>query len=388
MMTAQAHLERRAGGPAVSDRPWPQRYQMLDSWRGLAALCIALYHVTGSHLWFGQSTVIIFFVISGYCITSAAETGLARRYRLREFMGRRLRRIYPPYLFSLLFFMLTRVVKLVVGAGNELLRSPLVYLQNVTMTQWTTLLGHPQPANENPTLLVGAYWSLNYEEQFYLLMGLLMSTAAGRGFRLKHFVLGLLGLSLLWNALFPFVACGLFIDYWAHFALGAVVFHRLCRPMPRWLRWSTDAGLVALFLAAVWLARLRPTTGQRSAYLELAVAAGFAIVLVLLRSFDESYRRTVVGRVLAKLGLISYSLYLTHQFNIILTRTLLTKLLPPATPLAILIAAQLAILLTVAVAFWYWCERPFLNVNRRDVPAARRAAPRPALVPQTGHSSM
>ena len=358
---------------------WSPRYEMLDSWRGLAALAVVVYHLTGSVLGFGPSAVIVFFVISGYCITSAAEAGLAKGFTFRKFMWRRVRRIYPPYLFSLLFFLITRAVKVAQGGENELLRSPLEYLQNFTMTQWLTLLAHPQPPNDNPTLFVGAYWSLNYEEQFYLLMaGLISTTALGR-LQLKHFVFGLLGVSLVWNAVVPFKAFGIFIDYWAHFSLGAVVFYRLCRPMPRWLRRVVDGGLVVLFAGTVLLAWLRPAPGNRSVYLELAVASGFAIVLLVCRAFDDSYRKTLAGKLLGKLGLISYSLYLTHQFNIVLTRKVVTRLLPAATPELILLTVQLALVLTIAVAFWYGCERPFLNKNLADAPASRRAPAHPAL---------
>ena len=52
--------------------------------------------------------------------------------------------------------------------------SPVVWINNLTMTQWLGLVFHPTHPFDNPTLFVAGYWSLNYEEQFYLVMGLIM----------------------------------------------------------------------------------------------------------------------------------------------------------------------------------------------------------------------
>ena len=42
------------------------------------------------------------------------------------------------------------------------------WIQTLTLTQWISLAGHPASyAAENKSLVVAAFWSLNYEEQFY-----------------------------------------------------------------------------------------------------------------------------------------------------------------------------------------------------------------------------
>ncbi len=58
--------------------PYPARYGFLDGLRGLAALCVVLAHQ--DVLPFGHEAVLVFFIISGYCITAAAQ---ARRILCR-----------------------------------------------------------------------------------------------------------------------------------------------------------------------------------------------------------------------------------------------------------------------------------------------------------------
>src|SRR5581483_988076 len=129
----------------------------------------------------GHAAVMLFFVISGYCIAAAAETGRQRGMGFGTFMWRRARRIFPPYLLALAFFALTRLVKLVATGSNGFSHSWLDWLQNLTLTQWLTLLWHPvADAPQNPTLFVAAFWSLNYEEQFYLVMAGLLALSLWR----------------------------------------------------------------------------------------------------------------------------------------------------------------------------------------------------------------
>src|SRR2546423_14680644 len=90
----------------------PRRFHRVDPLRGVAARAVALYHWVGTHphvsdsllgrmLLQGWAGVFIFFPISGYCIAAAAQG--SHQHRLRSFIARRWRRIYPPYLASIIF---------------------------------------------------------------------------------------------------------------------------------------------------------------------------------------------------------------------------------------------------------------------------------------------
>ena len=56
-------------------------------------------------------------------------------------------------------------------------------------------------------LFVSVFWSLCYEEQFYVVTGVLAMT--GR----MHFALPLSAMSLLWNLYFLTTCHGWFVDY-------------------------------------------------------------------------------------------------------------------------------------------------------------------------------
>jgi peptidoglycan/LPS O-acetylase OafA/YrhL len=327
----------------------------------------------------GHPAVLVFFVISGYCISAAADACQRKGLTFTQFMWRRLRRIYPPYLLSLAFWAVTRVLKLQIDGVNDLARPWMDWLQNITLTQWLTLIGHPMNyAAQNPTLFVSAYWSLNYEEQFYLIVGLMILFASWSSIRVRASMVALIVASVVWIAFFPSVCYGIFIEYWAMFGVGGLMFHRLCRLETTALRRTAEAEILILFLLSIamrisgqggaipktWTDFVRPPT--RIAWSDLAVAAGFAILLLLLRPLDGWYKRNRwISAPLGALGLISYSLYLVHQFNLNLVGTLVGYALhliginhPPFLLSGML---QCVVHIFIACVFWYCCERPFLN---------------------------
>src|SRR5678810_864001 len=107
----------------------PNRLRGIDALRGAAALGVVLYHAVeqGKHVLpnnllqypirlvqfassYGYIGVFLFFVISGFCIhlqwarTKAA--GFEPEIRFISFWKRRIRRLYPPYIITLLLFLL------------------------------------------------------------------------------------------------------------------------------------------------------------------------------------------------------------------------------------------------------------------------------------------
>ena len=338
---------------------WKERYDMLDGWRGIAAFFVLLHHV--SSVRFGAEAVILFFVISGYCITAAAEAASRKGMGFRQFMLRRVRRIYPPYLASIAFLAIPRALKAAAGYGT-FRTTPLIWIQQLTLTQWTSLLLHPKAhADENTQLFVAAYWSLGYEEQFYLVMGVLM---VGVAFLNRRMVLATLMLvALAWNLAMPHEVRGIFIEYWPHFALGSLLFYRLCRMRGAAIRRWTDvtvAALVIVYGALAWRDR-GFTDAARPVNYEMFVAAAFALLLLAMRPFNDRFKASHAGRALMWLGLISYSLYLINQFNVGLVTAIAGHIVPARMPEVFRTIAKVIAELMIAVVFWYACERPFLN---------------------------
>jgi peptidoglycan/LPS O-acetylase OafA/YrhL len=342
------------------DTKFAPTYRLLDSWRGLAALVVVFHHVSGHEI--GHWAVLLFFVISGYCIAAASfkcqESGMG----FRAFFLRRVRRIYPPYLLSVLYFVLTRFAKEYFKHENSLGRFTLAqWVQNFTLTQWLSLLPHPRAfAADNGTNFVAAYWSLNYEEQFYLIMTGLLLLSCGSESKLIRHLKWLTCVGLAWFALFGKVSFGFFLDYWALFALGVFVFVRLCRSDERTSR-SLDWVLLLSFVLSIVGAFIFDLPGERPRFAEYAVASGFALVLVWMRPLDTRLSVSSLAKAFGTVGLISYSLYLIHQCNLFVAHSLAVKIVPRAFPRPFLLLFEILIHLLIATGFWFLCERPFLN---------------------------
>lgn len=343
---------------------WAPRYSMIDAWRGLAALGVVVNHlgVGWARFDLGHACVMVFFVISGYCIAAATDACQRNHLRFHTYMWRRIRRIYPPYFFALCLFVATRLVKLKSRLGDQLSRSPLVWLQNFTLTQWISSLRHPTSfPHQNPALFVAGFWSLNYEEQFYLVMGALTFGALRFGRRVSAGgVLLMMIPALIWNVFNPTISYGIFIELWVPFSLGVLVFFRLCKETTARMRTAVGFGLLGMVVLSAWR-----DTGMahemRSVYMEWSVASLFAVLLIWLRPLDAWFQETLLGRSLCKFGLITYSLYLTHQMNFRSSEAVAAKLVQWGMPSKITFFAEVAFMCAVASIFWYFCERPFLN---------------------------
>lgn len=324
--------------------------------------------------WLG---VQLFFVISGYCIAAAVDNAREQQLPLLPFMRRRVRRIAAPYFASL---GLAAVVKLATSAdlfNASRSISPLwFWLSNLTLTQWWYLTsrwlqsgdGLPAPWF-NPDLLLGVHWSLNYEEQFYLLCGLiLVLQRKARIARLVgSFTLGVAVLNFLW----PGRITGLFVDYWLQFFCGVLVYLRLCRISSKAAARAIDVLLITAGAVLLIVAQQRGDfpllANQLQFYGQLSVCLIYALLLIGLRRCDDAVSASSPVRLLSAFGAFSYSLYLVH-------RPMLEVLEPLNQQIQNRlgwVAADLCILATVllsAYAFHRVFEKPFLNAPLGQVP--------------------
>lgn len=358
---------------SVTAGAWPSRFELLDGLRGIAALAVVLHHlgvVAAGH--FG---VMTFFVISGYCITASAHSYRRNDLGFRQFMARRVRRIYPPYLLAVVFFLATRAIKTALGGPNDLQRPLLDWIQNLTLTQWLSNLSHPVSwPDQNPHLFVTAFWSLNYEEQFYFVMAVALLLASAKRIPLMVTVLTLAAVGLAWNFSIPGNwVCGLFIEYWAHFAFGACLYFVLCVFVDWRSRMVFISTVILVGLASA--VRLFPWTAATILDLRSMVELAFLSVVTLslywLRPLSLRISSSALWRPVAALGTISYSLYLIHQFNLTLIWSAAQRLLPAGAPHAILILTAIGMHVGLASGFWYLCERPFLLKGKRTPTSSR-----------------
>src|SRR6201993_187618 len=163
--------------PAPSRRPHvalPQ-YPGLDGLRGVAVAAVLLYHGGVSWSAGGFLGVEMFFVLSGFLITSllVAEWGRSGRIVLRAFWARRARRLLPA-LFALVaaigvYYALGGPTQAVPNLENDGL-STLLYFNN-----WHQIAnGTNYFAASGPISPLQHTWSLAIEEQFYVVWPLVV----------------------------------------------------------------------------------------------------------------------------------------------------------------------------------------------------------------------
>ena len=180
----------------------------IDGLRAIAVISILIFHVNKDWLPGGFIGVDVFFVISGYLITSIIYPAMQNnRFSLIDFYNRRIKRILPAVWF---YTLLTLLVAFFVYLPKDLLvvaKSALAttfFLSNVYFTRNVDYFS-PQ-AEENPLLHT---WSLAVEEQFYvvwplLLLGLLRFTLQQRSILFTLLLLGLISFaSTTWLAASP-----------------------------------------------------------------------------------------------------------------------------------------------------------------------------------------
>lgn len=145
----------------------------LDGLRGLAVLAVVIYHFFGDILPGGYLGVDMFFVLSGFLITSllVREFNVTGRISLKDFWLRRFRRILPAALIVL--SICTAIVALIggdlaVGIREQFLGT-FFFVNN-----WTQIATSQTYFAPNEVQVFAHYWSLAVEEQFYLIWPLLM----------------------------------------------------------------------------------------------------------------------------------------------------------------------------------------------------------------------
>src|ERR671920_1663400 len=171
----------------------------LDGMRALAVIAVLLYHAGGGGAFVpgGFLGVEVFFVISGYLITSLilAQWRSTGRVELKAFWVGRARRLLPA-LYVVLVVTLTYAVVFLPGEVAGLRADVLAAMGYVT--NWYLVWGHESyfEAVGRPSLLKHL-WSLAVEEQFYLVWPLVLafglSLGAVRWRRRRILVVALMG---------------------------------------------------------------------------------------------------------------------------------------------------------------------------------------------------
>ncbi len=285
-------------------------------------LLVLSSHLVIPHLPAGGIGVDVFFVISGFVITGILlrERVATGRTGILAFYGRRARRIIP--LAVLVIVMACFVERIHSGAGAAQLALP--------NARWAALF----LANLHPWLLLGTYWSLAVEEQFYLVYPALFILVALVGSRwpLRTKLAIFLTLVIVASYLYSGVVSGEFalagtsaltraweLGVGGLLALSTSIFKRLPGIFAAVITWVGLGGLLILLVSPImtlsypgWVAAL-PVAATA-----LIIGGGTAAP----RNGAESLLKLAPFK---WLGRWSYSIYLWHLPIIILGVSILNR---------------------------------------------------------------
>jgi peptidoglycan/LPS O-acetylase OafA/YrhL len=307
------------------------RYEpQLDGVRAIAILAVAGYHCFPESLEGGFAGVDVFFVLSGYLITSVILSGLEEKvFSLQEFYLRRIQRLLPNAVAMMLATVLLSCLILGPGPSVQTARHSLWALLNLSnVFAWRYLGSYWDDAGEFSPLL--HTWSLAVEEQFYLLFPVVLLALHRRSRRLVVSALGFLAAASLLASMVvtrtdPAAAFYLLPTRAWQLLLGAIlaVFLQkgaLDSPRPAVPASAREAagwaGLIGIAATAFLVSGRDTYPGVGT----LAPALATALVL-----FSVSDRRTTAARILSlpplvRIGQASYSVYLWHWPGLVLGR--------------------------------------------------------------------
>jgi peptidoglycan/LPS O-acetylase OafA/YrhL len=363
---------------AVSGRHLPA----LDGVRALAILGVMAYHLGYGWASGGYLGVDLFFVLSGFLITSLLleEWNTSGVIRLGAFWGRRARRLLPALFLVLIAVALYAVVNgrfSSPGSGGAAIDlsglrgdalATLFYVAN-----WHAIFSHQSYFTQfsTPSPLQHT-WSLAIEEQFYVVWPLVtlgLVTWGKRHWRrlgLGVCVAGALASALAMALLYRAgtdpsrVYYGTDTRAFDLLAGAALAYLAAARPQPgpRARRLLHGSSVVAVVVLGVFWARGGtpgglPTAGMfRGEFLACAVLG--AVVIADVRQFDQGPLAAVLSlRPLQWIGTISYGLYLWHWPIFVYMNQARTGLSGAGLDLA-----RVALTFAVACASYYLVERP------------------------------
>lgn len=269
------------------------RFRELDVLRGIAALCVVVFHYTrhGTRyyedfpvdFWIGRYGVHLFFVISGFVIYYTLE----RSRTVVDFVFARFSRLYPTYWMALLMI---AVIGIVVDSHLPWVTG---YLVNMTMLQ--RFINYPDVDD--------VYWTLAIELTFYVLIAVLFVTGQLKRIVLFSFIW--LVAQGVWGATHVYipgaaewsVATVFFILPYASYFVAGMMFYLI---HSRGFHYSYGA-LIVLALIVAWI-----THGMTAGLITLGV---FTLAALAVRG----WLRFLVNPVTLWLGAISYPLYLVHR---------------------------------------------------------------------------
>jgi len=295
----------------------------IDGLRAIAVLSVILFHTNksiGNFILFsgGFLGVDIFFVISGYLITSIIlnEINITTNFSFKSFYQRRARRILPALLFVIFFSIFFAYLFLLPSDFNDYTKS-IFYSLFFTSNYFFYFTGELYDAT--PSLLKPFLhtWSLSVEEQFYLIYPVIFY------FSFKYFknFLNKILFSLIFISIFAMVvyfytnqslAFFNFLTRFWELLIGALIANNQSKISS--LNLSILKKNIISFFGLILIIYPVLFFNKNISYGYIYTFVSIAGVSLIISFHDKEIliNKILTNKILVFLGLISYSLYLWH----------------------------------------------------------------------------
>ncbi|MDA7842772.1 acyltransferase [Methylophilaceae bacterium] len=330
----------------------------IDGLRALAVIPVILFHAGLSVFNGGFIGVDVFFVISGFLITSIIIKGLKNdTFTFSNFFQRRLRRIAPALLFVVITSIPFAWLLMPSDQFNEFslaVGSIAIFASNFLF--WTQVDYFATTAEINPLLHT---WSLAIEEQYYLIFPLILISLYKKGIKFTLMILGIIAtISIFYTEvawrMFPAANFYLFPSRIWELMVGSMA--AIVSPYVIYKRFSINnilslIGFLLLLFSYIWIDEQVPFPS----FITVIPVIGTTLILLF------TSKKTFVGLLLSMapfvlIGRISYSLYLWHQPIFVFAR-----LYGLETNESLNLIILFSILFLLSYFSWRFIENPFRN---------------------------
>jgi peptidoglycan/LPS O-acetylase OafA/YrhL len=334
----------------------------IDGLRAVAVLGVIVFHAFPKTIPGGFVGVDVFFVISGFLITSIILREMREgSFSFLNFYARRIRRIFPALVVT---FIITAVLGwfLLVADEYSALGSEMTYgaafLANINYYMST---GYFDRGDDSKYLL--HLWSLAVEEQYYLLWPLILYVLHRLKISISMSLIILCALSFGANLYATSKDMSLafympFTRFWELMVGALLVNFRLPQQLLT-VRHSkmvgtviSASGLVCILIAFFAFDRTSVFPGWRAAVPVVGAA------LVIASPESAVFNRILANRMMVALGLVSYPIYLLHWPLLTFAKTV--AILKPGTSVRLTV---LAASLFGAIAIYRFVELPLRQVK-------------------------
>ncbi|ASO62748.1 acyltransferase [Salmonella enterica] len=289
----------------------------IDGLRAIAVLAVIVFHLNPNLLPGGFVGVDIFFVISGYLITSIIYNDIkSNSFSYKGFYNRRIKRILPIFFVVLFATIIASALVMMPEDFKFMMRSAfstIIFSSNIFFS--TNVNYFAQDVKEYPLLHT---WSLSTEEQYYFIFPIIIFLLAKlSGFNVKRILVGLSVIALLSFSLAIYSRFNAELSKFNYYYLPSRAWEMMigsCIAVYKSRNTNSYSNrhipLIGALVIAISLFISKDNFYPN--FYALLPCFGAACILIHSGIKNNFTTKILSSRVASTLGLMSYSMYLWH----------------------------------------------------------------------------